>query len=470
MSLANEKIVALRGLVLPPRFDRRGSAYSGKIAVQIPVVVRREVQGVGINIAATLHLQVTVLDRLTRRQRQARLFPPNMICEEEWPFSFRLTAREAVPNFLEKKAGVMLDDGRFHYAGRRTTVELEVFALHGVSIVAKAGLNPRALDPFDPLTQDFGDITVKVSIVRLCAQDQVPPVGEAIQRDVMLPLYEEQGAARPGVPDVATHFLVQHKPTGVEITWLPTRQVLSLTFSDPADGNQGFAFFFNENPQMTVGSGFLRYDDLLHVWVAGKVDVKVTNPVSPAEGVELSRDVARVVGLHAAHYASGFTGKPGEGSRQFIDPLALDAFIVACEHGVRDFDRPALTRDVAESRFFRVQEVESVAQLPPHGAPVPIRRDLDIAGKHYDAWRRRGETLGEALTKAGIDIAIGFVPFVGDAADYAEFNYAMATGKDRWGRPVARWEVALIGLSALPLLGSAFAIARGARRVLQALL
>ena len=46
------------------------------------------------------------------------------------------------------------------------------------------------------------------------------------------------------------------------------------------------------------------------------------------------------------------------------------------------------------------------------------------------------------------DVGVGFIPIVGDLVDVSEFVYAAYTGKDKWGNPVATWEIALMGVGA----------------------
>lgn len=48
----------------------------------------------------------------------------------------------------------------------------------------------------------------------------------------------------------------------------------------------------------------------------------------------------------------------------------------------------------------------------------------------------------------GAEMALGFIPYVGDAADVAEFLYAYETGQDKWGEPVPTWQLYLMGAAA----------------------
>ncbi|WP_321366330.1 hypothetical protein [uncultured Celeribacter sp.] len=46
------------------------------------------------------------------------------------------------------------------------------------------------------------------------------------------------------------------------------------------------------------------------------------------------------------------------------------------------------------------------------------------------------------------EVAWGFIPYVGDATDMAEFLYAYETGQDKWGEPVPSWQLFLMGAAA----------------------
>ncbi|GIH22706.1 hypothetical protein Aph01nite_10160 [Acrocarpospora phusangensis] len=56
-----------------------------------------------------------------------------------------------------------------------------------------------------------------------------------------------------------------------------------------------------------------------------------------------------------------------------------------------------------------------------------------------------------------VDVATGFIPFVGDAADIAELIHAWQTGRDRWGRPITDFELTLMmACAAVPFVSSPF--------------
>ncbi|MER7457929.1 hypothetical protein [Micromonospora sp. NPDC126480] len=68
----------------------------------------------------------------------------------------------------------------------------------------------------------------------------------------------------------------------------------------------------------------------------------------------------------------------------------------------------------------------------------------------------------DSLLMDAADIALGFVPYVGDIADVGEAAYAYQTGLDRWGRPVTRFQLALMLVgAAVPVVSSRFVVRVG---------
>lgn len=47
-----------------------------------------------------------------------------------------------------------------------------------------------------------------------------------------------------------------------------------------------------------------------------------------------------------------------------------------------------------------------------------------------------------------VDVIVGFIPYLGTSVDVAEFLYAFETGEDKWGEPVATWQLILMGIAA----------------------
>jgi hypothetical protein len=121
-------------------------------------------------------------------------------------------------------------------------------------------------------------------------------------------------------------------------------------------------------------------------------------------------------------------------------------------------------------------ETDDPALVPPQGAPLE-RELLQSVGRP----RREPQiqyaqpTAGQSVALAVADTAASLIPVVGDAADLAELGKALATGTDRHGRPVSRFDMAVLGIAALIPLAGAGALraagrsTRGAARTLDEL-
>lgn len=98
-----------------------------------------------------------------------------------------------------------------------------------------------------------------------------------------------------------------------------------------------------------------------------------------------------------------------------------------------------------------IRSIEHADLVPPQGAPI----DPWLGRERAPDVHRYEQTTGQVVATAVHDIGIGAIPGWGDIADGAELIGAVATGRDRWGREVAWWEIALMGVGTLlPLVGS----------------
>ncbi len=103
--------------------------------------------------------------------------------------------------------------------------------------------------------------------------------------------------------------------------------------------------------------------------------------------------------------------------------------------------------------FFDVKNTD-FENIPPEGAPLPTR---NLSNAHIRLIVPPWVSVLQVVT----DIAIGFVPVIGDAVDIAEFGNAMMNGTDRWGRRLAGWEKAVMGIGAvLTLVGPSISALR----------
>lgn len=89
--------------------------------------------------------------------------------------------------------------------------------------------------------------------------------------------------------------------------------------------------------------------------------------------------------------------------------------------------------------YYSVYEVDDINDIPPPGVPLELTSRWRPVSADYKP------TTGEFLTKAAVDIVVGFLPVAGDLIDLAE----AAFGEDKFGRPLSDTERALAGLGAI---------------------
>jgi hypothetical protein len=121
-----------------------------------------------------------------------------------------------------------------------------------------------------------------------------------------------------------------------------------------------------------------------------------------------------------------------------------------------------------------IVEVDSAALVPPQGTPLNLYYYLG-----YGRWRKPDQHRWMDTSTALYDVqtavlegAIGFIPIVGDLADFAHFGYALATGRDVWGHELTAVDKIVMGIGAviglIPIIGDIVksgmrAAAKGAR-------
>jgi hypothetical protein len=110
---------------------------------------------------------------------------------------------------------------------------------------------------------------------------------------------------------------------------------------------------------------------------------------------------------------------------------------------------PRLVSPLALVDAFRVYKVPAFGEVPAQGTPLEPEERFRVTSFE------RSYTLEETLAMAGIDIGVGFIPVLGDLVDIAELIYGVATGRDRWGRPLSTADLMIMGIGALlPFVGA----------------
>lgn len=106
-----------------------------------------------------------------------------------------------------------------------------------------------------------------------------------------------------------------------------------------------------------------------------------------------------------------------------------------------------------------IVEVDRAELVPPQGTPLNLYYYLG-----YGRWRKPDQhrwmdtsTLAYDVQTAALEGAIGFIPVVGDLADFAHFGYALATGRDVWGHELTAVDKIVMGIGAviglIPIVG-----------------
>ena len=433
------------------RFDPEPDRYAGVLLVEIPVYFDT---GIITGEHGFLKLRVELADHFDRAERRNHVFPRGLPLPEDWPFSYRVEMNETEPDFLEYNAlAIALENAGYKGVNVHTNVTVRIFAMPGVQVTVEVSDASGAFSPFDPLEESSGPLTLKVAVERLCRPESMPVSGAPISNTTLYPGHPAQGCDSPLRDSVLSRFVVRHVPNGVDILWLATQQTVSLRLKRPQDHRSGFVYWFNPKPRFYEHGDFLDYEDLLHIVTLGEVEVVVTLPVPP----ELSGLGPRL--LKVAEFLDRFLER-----KFFADPLAWERFVNTWQSTVGPIDTrtlPELLRRVEESRFFRLRQVDDAADLPPYGAPLAITPGEDRAADEYPAYIKPILSPGQvAAAQFVTDIAIGLIPVIGDLADYAEFNTALATGKNRWGDEVEDWELPLMAASAIPIVGDALKVVR----------
>lgn len=114
--------------------------------------------------------------------------------------------------------------------------------------------------------------------------------------------------------------------------------------------------------------------------------------------------------------------------------------------------------------YWQIWEVDLITQVPPQGAPI----EPGPGWRLVETVRRVRNPAEEALVleQTIVDVVVGLIPVVGDAVDVAEFLYGAALGKDKWGNPLSKLDLALLGIAALvPFVGGG--VVKAGRRLVQ---
>lgn len=432
-------------------FERSGQSYAGKITVELPIAHPWH--------TGTILVEVTVEDTFDEARRDAYVYPHDLPLPDDWPFTWRVDVLPDSTRCLQPGKSALVDT--FIDIPLSTAVNIRIFCLFGVKVSAVAkvpGDKEKTLGPAG-LWGDFFNVNIIVD--KLARPECLPVEGSPPHGPTLHPVHPV--SLMEGNTDLArvTRFMVRHMRSGVLIQHIATGASVVLRNLKPWQADTGYSYYFNPEPRRITQDGNLLYDDYLHLRVTKGIDIRFLPPtavawdaVHPVEGTLVFRDSEALWSF-------------------FADPIRWEA-LQATEPGVIDgasggvVDVPDATalgaaeedvlREMPEARFFRVERV-GLDEIAPFGVPFSIGAADDEAIDAFDGYRQPPpdkadlNAIGAGLGLAALDMTVSLIPVIGDAVDAGEFAWAIVTGCDRTGRPVNGWQLALLGLQIVPVLG-----------------
>jgi hypothetical protein len=127
----------------------------------------------------------------------------------------------------------------------------------------------------------------------------------------------------------------------------------------------------------------------------------------------------------------------------------IKVYVDADRFGIRLMDLPGATTlnvfALPLSDFPDTWTVDHGAAPIPGARSVPVNGYLGATPDNITWLRQNYAELG----KMSADIAIGFIPVVGDLVDLGDLLYGVVTGKDRYGRPVSTFDLCILAAAVL---------------------
>ncbi|WP_108819468.1 hypothetical protein [Pseudovibrio sp. Alg231-02] len=120
--------------------------------------------------------------------------------------------------------------------------------------------------------------------------------------------------------------------------------------------------------------------------------------------------------------------------------------------GTRDATGSRELQHVLGANMVACMEVKTPPEMPEEGG---IHRGIfpdKFEWLEPEGQRSRAQLISEELQVDLLDTAFRMIPFIGDAADIAEFVWGVSTGRDAFGRKLTRADLALLGLGLLPFM------------------
>ncbi|MER7459961.1 hypothetical protein [Micromonospora sp. NPDC126480] len=285
-----------------------------------------------------------------------------------------------------------------------------------IKIVAAPGVSV-SLDGFPPLPYDARPTLPMVEIIRVQDPELVPPIGFDFNNHHLMAEYElghpfwpDPDASRTGSVRDFTHKLqapmdylsVVPLHNGVILRHHWSRQDLIITVPTCAQDIQGKPGAYNGNAKF-----YVQVNPGASVW-------------SPSQG----RDWLPVV-----------------------EVVRTPDVLVEVARMPKEFALTAWTGTSASTteRFWQIYETDKISRVPDFGErflkPSSSWRHVSVDGVSQPV------VVSPAL--AAMDLAVRFVPGLGDAIDIMEFTDALFTGRDLYGRKLSTSDIVMMGVGAL---------------------
>lgn len=323
------------------------------------------------------------------------------------------------------------------------TVDVQIYLLRGLSLEFYLFQQGEAVQDLTSGTSLFGQLEIRHHVYVVQDVQHLPASGEPLETQKLYPVLEyfDDEVDRMTPKAAVSSLTVKRIPNGALFTWFATGQTLRVEIPDPMKGSEGFSF--SVAPDGLAGQrddqNFPRYDNLLSIRATSGVSITL----SP---LRYTLD----------NYPSGGTAELS--GALFPDPLAWseagypDEAIFSM-----DFHRP-----IEDSLFFRLERVKGLDDLGEAEGDFFILEEDDEAREEYGSFFPNDPLELTKFYELLMDIGLAFIPIVGDVVDFADFNLALRTGKNKWGHKVDDFDLFLMGIAVIPLVGD---IPRFAKRI-----
>jgi hypothetical protein len=220
---------------------------------------------------------------------------------------------------------------------------------------------------------------------------------------------------------------------------------LELTLDDPRSGHDGYIvdihyYTANAGANATGGAHIC-------VWATEGVTIQSNGVASDGPSAATSQ---------ATHMVPGFAMPAWTASAEFWQVDRIEWIRRPFEGQLQITPRLTVNDDRIAANVGRFSDTASAIEyLDPvtHDVTWLTFKPYAYKNFHYE----------DSILFDVLDMAFGFIPFVGDVADIAECAYAWTTGYDKWGRPVSNFGLAMMTIgAAVPLVSSAFVMKAGA--------